>query len=133
IFLALRGYVQELQAKMRRMWWACKDKRRGWAMLTWDKVCLSKGMGGLGFRDIRLFNIALLGRQVWKLLTVKDTLCYNVLSSKYFPDGDLFHSKKVEKPSFTWNSIAIAARDLKDGFGWQIGNGGKIDIHKDNW
>ncbi|XP_052481196.1 uncharacterized mitochondrial protein AtMg00310-like [Gossypium raimondii] len=90
-------------------------------------------MGGLGFRDIRLFNIALLGRQVWRLLTVKDTLCYNVLSSKYFPDGDLFHSKKVGKPSFTWNSIAIAARDLKVGLGWQIENGGKIDIYKDNW
>ncbi|KAK8302458.1 hypothetical protein V6Z11_D04G087000 [Gossypium hirsutum] len=114
------------------MWWACKDKGHGWAMLAWDKVCMLKGMRELEFGDIRLFNIALLGRQVWRLLTIKDTLCYDVLSSKYFPEGDIFQSKKVDKPSFTWNSIATVARVLKDRFGWQIGNGGKIDIHKDN-
>ncbi|MBA0869213.1 hypothetical protein Goshw_024842 [Gossypium schwendimanii] len=52
-----------MQAKMRRIWWACKDKGCGWAMLAWDKVCLPTGMEGVGFRHIRLFNIALLGRQ----------------------------------------------------------------------
>ncbi|MBA0866181.1 hypothetical protein Goshw_018646 [Gossypium schwendimanii] len=39
----------------------------------------------------------------------------------------------VDKASFTWSSIAAAAEAFKVSFGWQIGNGGKIDIRVDNW
>jgi hypothetical protein len=30
--------------------------------VKWDKVCNSKEIGGLGIRDLRAFNIALLGK-----------------------------------------------------------------------
>ncbi|MBA0583776.1 hypothetical protein Gorai_014620 [Gossypium raimondii] len=89
-----------MHSKNQRICWACKDKDRGWAMLAWDKVSLPKGMGGLAFKDIRLFNIAL-------------------LSSKYFPNGHLFHPKKVDKSLYTWSSIATTANALRKGFGWQ--------------
>ncbi|KAL1145046.1 hypothetical protein V6Z11_A11G271900 [Gossypium hirsutum] len=102
-------------------------------MLSWDRMCFPKGMEVLGFRDLCRFNVALLGRQVWQLLSCKDTLCFRILSAKYFSDGDVFHPKHVEKPSFTWQSIAKAACTLYDGFGWNVGRGDKIDIWHDNW
>ncbi|XP_017621076.1 uncharacterized mitochondrial protein AtMg00310-like [Gossypium arboreum] len=79
--------------------------------------------GGLGFRDLRRFNVALLGRQVWHLMSCRDTLCYRVLRAKYFLDGDVLHSKQVDKPSFTWQSISKAASILYEGFGWTVGRG----------
>ncbi|KAK5842768.1 hypothetical protein PVK06_005159 [Gossypium arboreum] len=133
IFVTPKVSLEEMQSKICRMWWICKDKGRRWAMLAWDKVCFTKGMGGLGFRDLRLFNLAFLGRLVWRLFTIKYTLCYHVLSSKYFPSGDLFHPKKVDKLSYTRTSIATAAKALENGFDWQVGDGNSIDIHKDNW
>ncbi|KAH1056390.1 hypothetical protein J1N35_034455 [Gossypium stocksii] len=56
-----------------------------------------------------------------------------VLSSKYFPDGNIFNAKRRDKASFTWSSIAIAVVKLKKGFGWQVGNGDHINIRTDNW
>ncbi|KAA3466418.1 reverse transcriptase [Gossypium australe] len=100
---------------------------------AWDRLCHPKGMGGIGFRDLHLFNIALLGRQVWRLLTCKESLCYEVLSAKYFLNGDIFHPKKVDNPSFTWKSVSKAADELKEGFGWIVGNGRSIDIWRDCW
>ncbi|MBA0679788.1 hypothetical protein Goari_011537, partial [Gossypium aridum] len=109
------------------------EKERGWAILVWEKVRLLKGMGELGFRDLYLFNLALIGQQVCRLLTFKDTMCYHVLSSKHFPNDDLSHPKKVDKPSCTWTSIAIVAKSLENGFSWQVGDGNNIDICKDKW
>lgn len=56
----------------------------GWVMLKWDNLCIPKGMMGLGLKDFHLFNVALLGCQIWCLINNKETLCYKVLSSKYF-------------------------------------------------
>ncbi|MBA0765477.1 hypothetical protein Gotri_014671 [Gossypium trilobum] len=65
-----------------------------------EKVCHPKGMGGFGFRNLHMFNLALLGRQ----------------------------PKIVDKPSFTWSSINEAAKVLKDGFGWQGLNGNRKNL-----
>ncbi|KAG8485872.1 hypothetical protein CXB51_019202 [Gossypium anomalum] len=110
---------------MGRTWWTKNDKARGWAMMGWEKMCYPKGMGSMGFRNLHLFNLALLGRQ--------DTLCFKVLSAKYFPNGDVFSYKRCDKPSFTWVSIAKAVDALKDGFIWQVGDGNKIDLRRDHW
>ncbi|KAK5784846.1 hypothetical protein PVK06_039385 [Gossypium arboreum] len=55
-------------------------------------------VGGLGFRDLHLFNLALLGRQAWRLTQFKDTLCYKVLSSKYFQMVTYFGLKRLTSP-----------------------------------
>lgn len=69
-------------------------------------------------KDLRLFNLALLDRQVWRMIHNKDTLCFQVFSTKYFPDGDISNHKNVDKPSFVWSSISRVAKELADGFGW---------------
>ncbi|XP_017604521.1 uncharacterized mitochondrial protein AtMg00310-like [Gossypium arboreum] len=102
-------------------------------MIPWKTLCKPKDMGGLGIRYVQLFNLALLGHQVWRLINNKNSLCFKVFSSKYFPDGNNFHAKKVDKASFTCSSIAAATEALKAGFGWQIGNGEKINTPADNW
>ncbi|KAA3484184.1 reverse transcriptase [Gossypium australe] len=60
-------------------------------------------------------------------------LCYKVLSSKYFPSGDIFRPKVVDKPSYTWSSIAKAAKVLENDFVWLVEDGKSIDIRNDNW
>ncbi|KAA3456322.1 reverse transcriptase [Gossypium australe] len=133
IFFAPKGVIEDIQAKLSKTWWAGKDKGRFWTIRPWKTLHKPKGMGGLGVRDVRLFNLALLGRQVWRLTNNRDSLCFKVLSSKYFPDGNIFKAKKVDKASFTWSSIAAATEALKDGFGWQVRNGDMINIRADNW
>ncbi|KAG8478754.1 hypothetical protein CXB51_028643 [Gossypium anomalum] len=86
-------------------------------------------MGRLRFRDLSLFNIVLLGRQVWRLTNHKNTLCYHVLSSKYFPNDDVFHPKAVNKPAYSWTCILYAINALESGFGWQIGDGLKASFN----
>ncbi|KAG8497033.1 hypothetical protein CXB51_008257 [Gossypium anomalum] len=116
-----------------------KEQNRSWHMLSWDCMCFPKGMRGLGFRDLRRFNVAFLGWQVWHLMSCKDTLCFRVLSAKYFSDGDVLHPKHIDKPSFTWQSIAKAARLSGASIGlnrWEIQENNVCDLlnnEKDGW
>ncbi|KAK5775425.1 hypothetical protein PVK06_043317 [Gossypium arboreum] len=116
---------------MSRVWWGWRDEQ-GLEHISVGSDVLPQKHGGLGFRDIRLFNVALLGRQVWHLINCKNTLCYRVLSSKYFLDGDVFYPKSMDKPSYTWQSIAKAVNILLEGFGWNVGDGKSINIWTDN-
>lgn len=133
VFLAPKGVIEELHSKTSHVWWGGNEKNCCWSMLVWNRVCFPKGMGGLGFRDLHLFNIALLGRQVWRLISCKDTLCYRVLCAKYFPNSNIFHTKRINKSSYIWSSISAGARHLNNGFGWIMGDGRSIDFRRDNW
>lgn len=63
-FLAPKGVIEDLQAKLSKTWWSGKDKGKFWLMLPLKTLCHPKGMWGIGIRDMWLFNLALLGRQV---------------------------------------------------------------------
>lgn len=122
-----------MTSNIRSYWWESKKQGRSCAMLKWEVLCTPKGMGGLDFRDLKLFNLALFGGQVQHFVNNKDTLCYRVFCSKYFPKGNIFKPKHVDKPSYVWTSILATVKNLEEGFGWQIGDGQHARIREDQW
>ena len=101
--------------------------------MAWWKMCVPKSQGGMGFRDIHYFILAMLAKQAWRLLENPDSLCATILRAKYFPDGDLLNAKLKKGSSFTWQSIMAGVNTLKHGYIWRVGNGQKIDIWEDAW
>jgi hypothetical protein len=51
--------------------------------LVWDKLVRPKPHGGGGFRDLRVFNQALLAHQAWCFLKFLDSLCAHLLKATY--------------------------------------------------
>ena len=58
-------------------------------------MCDPKLEGGMGFKDLLLFNEALLGKQTWRLLHNKNSLFYRVLNHDFFRLVQLWKPKKV--------------------------------------
>jgi hypothetical protein len=59
------------------------EDRRRIAWVKWRDVCLSKESGGLGVRQPREFNTALLGKWCWWLLVDRLGMWYRVLVARY--------------------------------------------------
>ncbi|EEC80386.1 hypothetical protein OsI_22511 [Oryza sativa Indica Group] len=100
---------------------------------SWECLTRPKSNGGLGFRDFRLFNQALLARQAWRLIVNPDSLCARVLKAKYFPNGSLVDTSFGGNASPVWKAIEYGLSLLKEGIIWRIGNGKSVRIWRDPW
>ena len=94
---------------------------------------MPKCKGGLGFRDIYTFNLAMSAKQGWGLVQNPDSLCARILHAKYFSHGDLFKAKRAGAMSYTWRSILQGVKVLEKWVVWRIGNGDRVNIWKDPW
>ena len=90
-------------------------------------------MGGLGFRDMMIFNQAMLGHQRWQLLTESNSLCAKVLKGRYYPNCSFTDSGPTRSSSFTWRSLMHGKSLLDRGLLWWVGNGEEIRVTKDRW
>lgn len=90
-------------------------------------MCISKLYGGLGFRRLHEFNVALLGKQGWRLVTNSNTLVARIFKAKYFPnDSFLLSAKLGASTSFVWRNILAAQHILKQGLGHRVGDGNSV-------
>nr|XP_023883659.1 uncharacterized protein LOC111995948 [Quercus suber] len=83
-----------------------EEKRVAW--MSWAKLCQPKEIGGMGFRDLKGFNKALLAKQGWRLQTNPHSMFARVFKAKYFPDSSFRQATLGHNPSFAWRSIMSA-------------------------
>ncbi|KAA3485024.1 reverse transcriptase-like protein [Gossypium australe] len=118
-----KALCHALKGIMNKSWWANGKAGKGIHWCSWKDLCYPKMFGGMGFRDLSLFNRALLAKQAWRLLSQPDCLLAKVLKARYFPFSNFLSAKVGSYPSFTWRSICGARELIADGLLWSIGNG----------
>lgn len=93
----------------------------------------TKSRGGMGFKDLKAFNLVLLAKQGWRISQNSDSLAHRVLKAKYFPESDFLEAQLGKKLSYTWRSLMAAREVLRCGLRWNIGNGQSTRIWVDKW
>jgi hypothetical protein len=100
---------------------------------SWWKMCTSKKQGGMGFRDLHCFNLAMLAKKIWRLVEAPESLCAQILRAEYYPSGDPLKEELKKGASFTWQSLMAGMGTFKRGYIWCVGNGSEINVWHDPW
>ena len=118
---------------MAKYWWAQTKEEKKIHWINWKKLCSPKAKGGMGFRDIQAFNLALLAKQAWRLIHHTHSLFHQVYKARYFPTCLFMEAELGHNPSYVCRSL-LAARDIiRAGSQWKVGDGRRIKVAVDKW
>jgi hypothetical protein len=101
--------------------------------MSWDKLAMHKNDGGMGFKSLFVFNLAMLGKQGWRIMSNPDLLTSKINKARYFPQSDFFDAKVGHNPSVVWRSISNSRFILRVGTRWRIRSGTDISLLNENW
>lgn len=63
--------------------------------LSCECLTVPKGFGGMGFKSLKAFNMAMMGKLAWMLLNNPDSLITRLLKARYFLASDFFCLSKL--------------------------------------
>ncbi|KAL0399878.1 UNVERIFIED_CONTAM: hypothetical protein Sradi_2331100 [Sesamum radiatum] len=92
----------------------------------------------MGFRGLEEFNLALLAKQGWIILSRPEALLSRILKARYFRIGTFWEANVGRRPSLTWRSILRGRPLLEEGNQWVEGLGDEEGrwrwrLHRRGW
>ncbi|XP_057458292.1 uncharacterized protein LOC130749012 [Lotus japonicus] len=132
-FLLPDSLCSQIKGMISQFYWGGDVTHRTCHWLKWKALCRPKICGGLGFRDFKAFNTALVAKNWWRIMTKPESMLAQIYKAVYFPNQTLFEATKGYRPSYAWSSLLNSAWIFHDGGLWRVGNDTSIRAWDDKW
>ncbi|KAL0283938.1 UNVERIFIED_CONTAM: hypothetical protein Sangu_2475900 [Sesamum angustifolium] len=133
------SYIRDRVWQRIKGWWERNLSQAGKATMIQSVLqaiptfAMRSVMEDLVFRPLKAFNLAMLAKQLWRLLMKPQCLLSQVLKARYYPSSSPLEAKVRYRPSLTWRSIISYKEIIAAGSRWSVGSGSSIKIWKDTW
>ncbi|XP_019198971.1 PREDICTED: uncharacterized protein LOC109192724 [Ipomoea nil] len=117
----------------RNFLWGHSESSRKIHTVNWGDICKSKGLGGLGLRTAKEFNLAFLAKLAWQMVTCPNKLWVKALHEKYVKDANFLTLPVKATASPGWKGILKGRYILANGMKWKVGTGDSINFWEDWW
>ncbi|XP_024177967.1 uncharacterized protein LOC112183885 [Rosa chinensis] len=132
-YLLPKGLCDDIHQLYASFFWGDTDDKRRIHWSSSERLCLTKHEGDMGFKNIFAYNLAMLAKQGWRLVSKPNSLVARVFKARYFPNCSFWEAQLGDTPSYSWRSILEGRPVLKAGVKWRVGDGEQIHIWEDKW
>lgn len=130
LHVAVTDHIDKLSRAA--LWRGREMDARGKALVAWEKCIIPRDKGGLGIKNIKLQNEALLLKHLDKFYNRKDIPWVKLIWQKYYSEGQVPHETTV-KSSFWWRDIMSYSDHYKGIAQCKIGDGKTVMLWSDLW
>ena len=102
VFQLPKSLCDDLEAMYGKFWWGQVGNERKIHWKSWSSLTISKKKGGMGFWDLRSFNLAMLAKQGWRLIHENGSLLSLCFKAKYFPRCHFLDATVPLNCSYVW-------------------------------
>lgn len=100
-FLLPKSFFDELESIMGQFWWQKTHEKCDIHWCECKKLGELKEDGGMGFRSLLKFNLAMLEKQGWHLICYPDSLLAESLKAKFYLNSNFLNANLGNLPSYT--------------------------------
>jgi len=138
VFKAPATVHDRISSLQRKFLWAWGKETKTISWVSWKNVCRPQEEGGLGIKEIRSFNTALLAKWKWRIMSDEGGKWKDILLSKY---GTETGRGKVRQryQSWWWKDLAkVCGEGVEEEWFhkailWKVGDGGLVRFWEDTW
>ena len=123
---------EELNALCAKFWWRQVGNERKVHWKSWGSLTQPKANGGMGFRDLRLFNHAMFAKQGWRLMHDQNSLFFKCFKARYFPRCHFLDSA-VSQHFLCMEKYYVCHANFEKQVLLESGNGESIEVLLDKW
>lgn len=114
LFIIPKSILKEVNSICRCFLWSGthNDTRPG--AVAWDKLCRNKKEGGLGFRDIGIWNMIALCKLAWGVAQKQDNLWVKWVHGIYIKDSNWENYTAPAHASWSWKYVCQAKNMMNE-------------------
>ncbi|XP_060958295.1 uncharacterized protein LOC133030097 [Cannabis sativa] len=116
--------TNEVEKLCRDFLWGWNGNRSKLHVASWEKVCLPKAYGGLGFKDGVKWNQAIPAKYIWAISSKRDILWVKWINNIYLKNKSLLNYELKNDTSWYWKKLCHLRDKFTRGAIEKAGSGG---------
>jgi hypothetical protein len=135
LFSIPMSVARRIEKMQRNFLWGGLANEHKYHLVNWQQICTPIPNGGLGIRNVAVFNKALLGKWLWRYATEPMSLWRWVVASKYGSQWGGWCSNQGRAPHGVslWKQIRAGWNGFSPFITFKVGDGSRIKFWHDSW
>ncbi|KAJ9561524.1 hypothetical protein OSB04_006684 [Centaurea solstitialis] len=133
VFVFPSSVLHELESIFRSFLWSQGDSAQGKCRIAWNVLCCPRECGGLGFKNLSIWNRALIAKNMWDILTSRPTLWVSWVRSLNIHSSNFWIIRKTNAWSWVLRKMMDLRSVLRPHVVSRIGDGRNTQAWEDTW
>ncbi|GJT69902.1 RNA-directed DNA polymerase, eukaryota, reverse transcriptase zinc-binding domain protein, partial [Tanacetum coccineum] len=133
--LSYAGRLQLVASVLASMqvYWASGNLSKGKAKVAWKLVCRPKKEGGLGIKNLSVWNEVLMAKHLWNIACNKESLWVKWINVVRLKGTSIWEVKANSNTCCGWKHILSLRSKMRPHVKYEIGNGETALLWHDRW